>query len=105
MKPLIPRLAARNDVEAALDHYLRDAGADVALRFIDALEQAYKAVSSRPGAGSPRFAHELDLPGLRCRKIGRFPYLIFYVEQRDHVDVWRVLHARRDIAGWLTGQD
>jgi toxin ParE1/3/4 len=105
VKPVIPRLAARNDVEAALDHYLREAGDGVALRFVGALEQAYRAVSSRPGVGSPRFAHELDLPGLRCRKVGRFLYLIFYVEQRDHIDLWRVLHARRDIAGWLTGPD
>jgi toxin ParE1/3/4 len=27
----------------------------------------------------------------------RFPYLIFYMEQADHIDVWRVLHGRRDI--------
>jgi toxin ParE1/3/4 len=46
-------------------------------------------------------AHELGLPGLRSRSVGRFPYLIFYVEQPDHIDVWRILHARRDIAEWL----
>lgn len=30
-----------------------------------------------------------------------FPYLVFYVEQPGHLDVWRVLHARRDIPSWL----
>lgn len=100
-KPVTPRAQARTDVENIVDHYLRDAGADVALRFVAALEVAYGAIAARPGAGSPRFAHELGLPGLRSRAVRRLPHLIFYVEQPDHVDVWRVLHARRDMAGWL----
>lgn len=100
-KPVTSRAQARTDVENIVDHYLRDAGADVALRFVAALEVAYGAIAARPGAGSPRFAHELGLPGLRSRAVGRFPHLIFYVEQPDHVDVWRVLHARRDMAEWL----
>ena len=95
-KPVTPRAQARTDVENIVDHYLREAGADVALRFVAALEVAYGAIAARPGAGSPRFAHELGLPGLRSRAVRRFPHLIFYVEQPDHVDVWRVLHARRD---------
>ncbi|MCI4591739.1 type II toxin-antitoxin system RelE/ParE family toxin [Sphingobium sp. BYY-5] len=100
-KPVVPRARAQADISLIVDHYLQDAGADVALRFVDALEANYAALSSRPGAGSPRYAHELDLPGLRSRSISRFPYLIFYVEQPDHIDVWRILRARRDIAGWL----
>lgn len=31
----------------------------------------------------------------------RIPYLIFYMEQADHIDVWRVLHAERDIPAWI----
>lgn len=27
----------------------------------------------------------------------RFPYVVFNVEYEDQIDVWRVLHARRDI--------
>lgn len=30
-----------------------------------------------------------------------YPYLVFYVAGDDHVDVWRVLHAERDIPEWL----
>ena len=29
--------------------------------------------------------------------------LIFYVEHPDHIDVWRVLHGKRDIPDWLLG--
>lgn len=96
-----PRAQAIRDAEEAVDHYIVDAGADVALRFVDALEAAYRAISARPATGSPRYAHELDLPGLRTRKLARFPYLVFYMDRGDHVDVWRVLHARRNIPAWM----
>ena len=96
-KRIIPRRLARRDVEAAVDHYIREAGPDAALRFIDALRSAYRSIAVHPGAGSPRYGHELALPGLRSRTLRRYPYLVFYVERADHVDVWRVLHAKRDI--------
>jgi toxin ParE1/3/4 len=47
--------------------------------------------------GSSRFSYELGIPELRARNTSRFPYLIFYVAYSEHVDVWRVLHSRRDI--------
>ena len=56
-------------------------------------------------AGSPRFSYELGLPGLRAYALQRFPYLVFYVEREDFVDVWRVLHGHRDIPAWLSEQD
>jgi toxin ParE1/3/4 len=31
------------------------------------------------------------------RALPHFPHVIFYVEQADHVDVWRVLHGHRDV--------
>ena len=56
-----------------------------------------------PASGSPRYAHELDLPDLRFWPLKRYPCLVFYVERRDHIDVWRVLHGQRDIPAWLSG--
>ncbi len=50
-----------------------------------------------PALGSPRYASELALPGLRSLATKGFPYLVFYIDRDDHIDVWRVLHARRDI--------
>ncbi len=73
----------------------------MALAFVDALEQAYAHLSRRPATGSPRYAHELNLPDLRFWRLTRFPHLIFYVERDDHVDVWRVLHGHRDMPAWL----
>jgi len=102
-KPVIPRALARKDAETALDYYTREAGPEVALRFIDALQSAYRQIGDHPAAGSTRYARELSLPGLRSRALKRFPYLVFYVEGENHVDVWRVLHAQRDIPGWMRG--
>ena len=51
--------------------------------------------------GSPRYAQELDLPGLRMWGLRRFPHLVFYMNLETHIDVWRVLHGERDLPGWL----
>lgn len=100
-KPVIPREQARRDVEDAVDDYAREAGEQIALGFIDGVESAYRAIARHPAAGSPRYAHELNLPGLRGWPVKRYPYLVFYVERDDHIDVWRVLHAQRDIPAWM----
>lgn len=100
-KPVLPRRLARRDVEAAVDYYSREARPDVALGFIDALERVYRMISTHPRAGSPRYAHELALPGLRVRGLMHYPYLVFYIERDDHIDIWRVLHAQRDIPSWM----
>jgi toxin ParE1/3/4 len=104
-KPVLPRRLARRDVEAAVDHFIRDAGPDVAVGFVDALQTAYRAIAAHPAAGSPRYALDLALPGLRTRALKRYPYLVFYVERGDHIDVWRVLHAQRDIPAWMRESD
>lgn len=100
-KPVRPRELARQDVEAVVDYYAREAGVDVALGFIASLEAAYRTIADHPAAGSPRYAHELALPGLRSRKLKRYPHLVFYIEHGDHIDIWRVLHAQRDIPAWM----
>jgi toxin ParE1/3/4 len=100
-KPLVLREAARGDIEAAVDFYGAEAGEPVALRFVDALERAFRAIGRHPAAGSPRFGHELDLPGLRARTVRGFPFVAFYVEREDQADVWRMLHGQRDIPTWL----
>lgn len=100
-KPIIPRTAASRDIDAVIDHYLGEGGGRAALGFIAALERAYTHLSRHAASGSLRYAHDLELPGVRCWQVRPYPYLIFYTEQKDHLDVWRVLHASRDIPAWL----
>ena len=100
-KPVVLRERAQRDVDEAVAYYLSESGATSTLAFIDALEACLHRIGEHPAAGSSHYAHELDLPGLRFRTVGKFPYLVFYVEQEAVVDVWRVLHGARDIAAWM----
>lgn len=86
-------------------YYLDEDAEPAALGFIDALEQAYAHINRHPGARSLRHAHELNRPGLRSWPMTRYPYLVFYVERSDYIDVWRVLHDQRDIPAWMQEPD
>ncbi|MBC7681918.1 MAG: type II toxin-antitoxin system RelE/ParE family toxin [Ferruginibacter sp.] len=103
MKPksLVPRALARDDAEQAIAYYLEQDASAAALGFVDALERAYAYIGKHPATGSPRYAHELGIPDLRSWPLTKYPYLVFYVERADHIDVWRVLHLRRDIPVWM----
>jgi toxin ParE1/3/4 len=103
VKPLVLRERARRDIEAAVDFYAGEAGAPTAERFVASLQATLSSIQARPALGSPSLGYELGLPGLRSRPLRRFPYLVFYVETEAAVDVWRVLHTRRDIPAGLTG--
>ncbi|WP_109573725.1 type II toxin-antitoxin system RelE/ParE family toxin [Aminobacter sp. AP02] len=100
-RAVIPRALARLNIEDALDHYGQQAGVNAALGFVDDLQKAYALIADQPASGLLRYAYELGLPGLRTVRLKRHPYVIFYSEQADHIDVWRILHGKRDIPAWL----
>ncbi len=104
-KPVVLRERARRDIDEAIEHYLSESGPAVALKFIDALEDALRQIGERPASGSPRYAHELEIPDLRFRSIRRFPHLVFYVEREAEIDIWRVLHGAQDIPAWMQQPD
>lgn len=99
IKPVLLRRRALEDVESAIDHYVVEGGADVASRFIDALEGALAHLGRHPLTGSLRYSYELEIPELRSWPVLRYPYSVFYVVSTERVDVWRVLHTHRDIPG------
>ncbi|CAN7310541.1 type II toxin-antitoxin system RelE/ParE family toxin [Variovorax sp. LjRoot290] len=105
LRRVVPREQANRDVEDAISHCLAEDAEHAALGFVDALEQAYAHIGRHPSTGSPRHAHELNLPGLRSWPLTRYPYLVFYIEHTDHIDVWRVLHGQRDIPAWMQASD
>ena len=100
-KPVIARELADRDVDEAIAHYLGEGAEKAALKFIDAIEKAYGHIGSHPSSGSPRYAHALNLPGLKFWSVTRFPFLVFYFEHDDCIDVWRVLHGQRDLPAWM----
>jgi toxin ParE1/3/4 len=100
-KPVVPRAQADRDVDETITYYLEQGAVDAALGFIDALERACDHIGRYPAAGSPRYAHELNLPDLRFWRVPDYPHVVFYVERNDHIDVWRLLHSQRDIPSWM----
>jgi len=104
-KPVIPSRRALRDIDDAWSYYFGEAGAAVAERFLDALEAAATLLGRQPGIGSPRWAHELNVEGLRCWSLTGYPYLLFYFEHDDAVELARLLHAANDIPASLAESD
>ena len=96
---------AARDIEDAVDYYAVETGEDVALRFISELNEAFGHLASYPQSGTLRWSHELGIPELRSWSLQRFPYVVFYVERPSTLDIWRVLHARRDTPASLAPPD
>ncbi len=103
--PVVLRRVASDDVDDAIDHLLSEGSIQATEAFVEDLERALTHLARHPRTGSPRFAHELRLPGLRAWPLARFPYQVFYVDHSDRLDVWRVLHTSRDVPAWLQAPD
>ena len=97
------REAAQRDIDEAVDFYIAQDAHQAAHAFIDEVERALDHVCRHPEAGSPRYAQELGLPGLRHWPVTGYPCLVFYQDRGERIDVWRVLHGERDIPAWLIG--
>jgi toxin ParE1/3/4 len=88
---------SNRDIDEVIAYHLADDAEQAALGFIDELEKAYVHIGRHPATGSPRYAHALNLPGLRSWPLTGYPHLVFCLERTDHIDVWRVLHRQREI--------
>ncbi len=102
-KPVELRRVAQRDIDEAVDFYIGQSAQEAAYRFIDEVERTMDHVSRHPEAGSPRYAQELGLPGLRHWPVAGYPHLVFYQDRGERIDVWRVLHGERDLPAWLVG--
>ena len=104
-KPVQFRELATIDLESASGYYVAEADVATAIRFVDAVEAVAKRIGRNPRLGSLRFAYELSAPDLWVVSVGKFPYLLFYLERETSVDVWRLLHTSRDIPASLQEPD
>ena len=96
-RPVRLRALAAADINAASDYYVDQVSEKTALEFIDAVESGIRRIRRNPNVGSLHFAYELALPDLRAWPLRRFPHVVFYVAASEEIDVWRVLHSRRDL--------
>ncbi len=101
VKPILRRQTAEQDIADAVTYYLGEAGEAIAFGLIDALEAALEQIKHNPKAGSNRYAHALQIEGLKAWSLKRYPFLVFYMEYTAQIEIWRVLHGHRDIPAWL----
>lgn len=99
------RQLAATDLHHASESHRRDAGEQTALRFIDDVERGMTRIGRNPQMGSLQFAYELGIPDLRAWRLQRFPHIVFYVIADQEIDVWRILHDRRDLQAELAPDD
>lgn len=100
-RPVRLRELAATDLEGASAYYRQQVGDQTALEFIDAVQRGIQRVSRSPNLGSLHFAYELGIPDLRAWPLQHFPYVVLYVVTDDEIDVWRILHTRRDVPATL----
>lgn len=104
-RPLLLRPLAQADIDDILAYYRAEGGPSLATAFAKQLEDSLHTIATHAPIGSRRYADLLGIPGLRSWPIKRSAYLIFYVDKQGQIDIWRVLHGRRDLAALLGDDD
>lgn len=97
----ILRSAARKGIAGIFDWYEANAGVEVALSFVEAVEKAAAHIVAHPASGSPNWRHHAGMQNLRTWPIKGFPHLAFYLDGPVGPAFIRVLHAARDIPSSL----
>jgi toxin ParE1/3/4 len=95
MKPAVLAPDAQAELEGAADWYeARREG--LGLSFLLQVDAALQAIEETP-SGFPRWEHDT-----RFRKLvmQRFPYLIFYRELDDRIEVVAIAHGVREPGYW-----
>jgi toxin ParE1/3/4 len=102
---IIRRPSANRDLVDIFRHYAREAGMRVADRFFVQAEATFARLARVPGLGTRYEPDEPLYADLHYFPISRFrKYLVFYRPVPGGIEVLRVLHGARDIAGILTGE-
>ena len=96
-RTIAPHRHAIADVHDTICYYREQAGTAVAENFAIEIDEACARLRQHPNIGSARPALELDIEGIKSWALKRFPHQIFYEIQNDHVELWRILHPRRDL--------
>lgn len=93
------RDAALNDL-IDLAYYIALDNVEAAYQLLDAAEESFHDLERMPLMGSTREFQDSTLIGIRMWRVKGFPkHLIFYRPIKDGVDIIRVLHSARDMAG------
>jgi toxin ParE1/3/4 len=99
MKKVIYRPRALLDLKETASYLSIEGNAEVADRFLDAVQESAKTLVGMPGIGALCAFHNPRLRSTRRIPITGFEnWIMFYQVTEKHIDVIRVLHGARDIA-------
>ena len=81
----------------ATTYYLHEASADVAERFVTAVEAAVASVVAAPDRW-----RVVEEPGIRRYVFRRFPYVLYYRwdAKQDFITLFAVMHCSREPGYW-----
>jgi toxin ParE1/3/4 len=98
---LVIRPLAKGDLDEQSRYIARD-NVEAALRLLDAAEEAFDRLRSLPEIGKAREFRHPELVNVRSWPIPGFEkYIIFYRANPEMVEVLRIIHAARNLAGIL----
>lgn len=92
---------ADQDIHHVINYYIDLQAAKAGTEFLVAIEKAYKLIGRFPNAGSKRLGISMRLPELRTWSLTKFPYSLIYMCDAQGVDLFRMLHHKRDIPNYL----
>ena len=99
MSNIYKHTQAERDIEDAFV-FIGENDFDAGLDFLFAAEQTFEFIAKMPFIGSPRDFRKARLRGVRQWHIKSYEeYLIFYRPTDESIEVFRVLHGKRDIEG------
>lgn len=102
MSQIVRRPSADRDLVAIFRWFARQAGLRVADRFLVEAEATFSRLAGMPRMGTAYQPDERHFTDLRFFPISRYrDYLVFDRPISDGIEVFRVLHGARDIAGIL----
>jgi toxin ParE1/3/4 len=67
-------------------YYRTEGGTRVAVKLANATNAALDQIELDPGIGSPTLGKLLGIPGLRTRRVAKFPPLWCYFERGDRLE-------------------
>lgn len=102
---LVVRPLAKGDLDEQARYIAHD-DVEAALRFLDAAEGAFDHLRSLPEIGKARKFLHPELVNVRSWPIPRFEkHVIFYRASPERVEVLRVVHSARNLAGIFGPED
>lgn len=90
--PIVLGLAAEREFDVAADWYQQQAGLGV--KFVKHVRDVLDRIRRTPEL------YGVVHRNIRCARVRRFPYNVFYRIQSDRIEVIAILHAHRDPAIW-----